>query len=42
MRAQEGIKFKRGVNENTTTRKVSNMLNSANQKNPKMNNGERK
>jgi hypothetical protein len=38
----EGKKFKSRIDEHMRTRKVPNMVNSVNQQNPKMNNGERK
>jgi hypothetical protein len=38
MKARIRIKFKRGIDEHMGPRKVSNMFNSANQQNPKMNN----
>jgi hypothetical protein len=42
MRGQEKIHFTRGTDEHMNIRKESNMFNSTNQQNPKMNKYERK
>jgi hypothetical protein len=42
MRVHERIKFKRGLDELRTTKKLSNMPNSVSEQGLKINNGERK